>query len=507
MSKSLGIRSERIDFTKLFYPRSIGIIGASYNPTSGGYFIQVMKERFKKPIYLFNPRLKGKKIFNLDVYGSLLDIPEDEPIDYVIIAISANNVPNALKEVGKRNIPFVTIYSSGFSEVGRNDLEEELLSIAEEYNIRIIGPNCFGVYCPESGLYFGREQSEIEGSFGGIFQSGGLAVNISQLAVSNGCFISKMVSVGNAIDLSFPDFLEYFLFDNSTDIIGLYLESLKNQIDGHRFIEIVKKCNLNRKPVILWRAGYGDATKSAVISHTGRLAGNNKIWEAVAKQTGCCLVKNSTELSSLAATFKLTDIPNSRNIGVVGIGGGSTIEVADILEKYNINIPKFSEKTIEKLKRFLPEVNTNLKNPLDLGARGTYPNIYYRTLNTIDRDPNISAIVFIKVPERFSQIEESVISNIGFEGDVDLNETFIKYITKARKSCKKPIYCLMLKISDSIEAYKNRYKFKKELISQSIPVYEDFDLMGKALDQINRYREFLEAHGKISENNDKNNHL
>jgi len=493
-------KNGKIDFDKLFYPRAMGIIGASYNPTGGGYFVQVMKDRLRIPMYLFNPRLKGKELYGRKVYASILEIPKDKLIDYVIIAVPAKIVPKIMNEVGQKGVTFVTIFSSGFSEVGNDGLEDEVLSIANQYGVRIIGPNCIGVYCPESDLYFGRDQSKKTGNFGGVFQSGGLAVNASQLAVAYGCYISKMISIGNAIDLSHPDFLEYFLEDDKTAIIGLYLENLKNQEYGRRFMDAAIKCNLNRKPVILWRAGYGEATKKAIQSHTGGLAGNNEIWKAVAKQTGCCLVNNSIELSALAAAFKLTHLPSSRNIGLIGIGGGSTIEASDTLEKYNVKIPQLTEKTINKMARFLPEVNTNLKNPLDLGALGAMPHLYYRTIITLDKDPNISSIVFVKDPERFKNLEETMISKMGFKEGVDLNRAFIKYITKAKRVCDKPMYCVMLKISEGFEEYKSRYKFKLKLLNRNVPVYENFELIGTVLDQMNKYREFLQAHGKYPKN-------
>jgi len=232
------------------------------------------------------------------------------------------------------------------------------------------------------------------------------------------------------------------------------------------------------------------------MSHTGGLAGNNKIWEAVAKQTGCLLVRNSTELAALGSAFKLTNLPTSRNIGLIGIGGGSTIEAGDILENYNIKIPRLSEKTIQKMGRFLNDVNTNFNNPIDLGAQGALPNIYYRTILTLDKDPNISAIVFVKDPERFGNLQDSIISQIGFDKGSDLNKTFIKYIGKAKRLCKKPMFCVMLKISEGFEEYKSRYKFKLRLLNRNVPVFETFDIVGMVIDRMNTYREFLQKHGK-----------
>ncbi|MFX1390908.1 MAG: hypothetical protein ACFE9Z_12660, partial [Promethearchaeota archaeon] len=257
---------------------------------------------------------------------------------------------------------------------------------------------------------------------------------------------------------------------------------------------MVKKCNLNRKPVILWRAGYGEATKKAILSHTGGLAGNNAIWKAVGKQTGSCIVNNSNEVAALASAFNLTRLPDSRNVGVIGIGGGSTIEAIDILEKYNLKIPNLTERTINKMKRFLPDVNTNVTNPLDLGGAGIQPNIYYRTILALDQDPNISSIVFIKDPERFQGFQE-LLEEMGFK-DMDLNKEFIRYISKAKKVCKKPMYCVMLKINEGFEEYKSRYKFKLKLLNRNVPVFESLELTGIILDKINSYREFLQIHDK-----------
>lgn len=489
-----------IDFERLFFPRAVGIIGASHNPAGGGYFIQCMRGRFRNKMYLFNPRLKGQKIDGMEVYGSILEIPKEIPIDYVILGVPAKLCPQLLKEVGQKGVPFVTIFASGFSEVGNEDLETEVLSIAKKYNIRIIGPNCLGVYNPAAGLYFGRNQSKKAGNYSGVFQSGGLAVNSSQLAVSYGCYVSKFLSIGNAIDLSYPDLLNYFQYDDKTAIIGLYVENLKSQDIGRKFIEAAKNCNLNRKPVILWKVGFSEATRKAVMSHTGGLAGDSRIWRAVAKQTGCCLVENSMELAALASAFKLIHLPASRNIGLIGIGGGSTIEAGDTLEKNNIKIPQLTDKTIKKMSRFLKNVNTSFTNPIDLGGQGALPNIYYRTIIALDKDPNIDCVVFVKDPERFGKLEETLISKMGFKQKIDLNQAFIKYISKAKRICKKPMICIMLKINEGFEEYKSRYKFKLKLLNRNVPVFENFELTGRILNHLNDYREFLQKYDRYPKN-------
>ncbi len=486
----------RIDFERLFSPRSVGIIGASQDPAGGGFFLRCMKNKYRGPIYLFNPKLSGKVLYGYKVYGSILEIPDNEPIDYVILAVPARLCSKLLEEIGQKKVPFVTIFASGFREVGKEDLEKETLKTAKKYNIRLIGPNCIGVYNPSSNLYFAYGQSKKSGNFGGVFQSGGNAQNVAELAVSYGLYISKFISIGNALDLAAPEFMEYFLNDKNTAIIGLYLENLRSISQGRRFMEIARACNLNRKPVILWKPGYGDAAKKAILSHTGGLAGNNEIWNCVAKQTGCSLVNNSTVLAALASAYKLTHLPNTRNVGVIGIGGGSTIEAVDILERYNLKIPALTEKTVMKMSRYVPDVNTNLTNPIDLGGKGIRPDVYYRTILALERDPNISSIVFIKDPERFGGFEE-ILDEMGFKG-LDLNKEFIRYISKAKSICKKPMFCVMLKINEGFEEYKSRYKFKLKLLNRNVPVFETLELTGEVLNEMNIYREFLQKNGKYS---------
>lgn len=487
---------KNIDFDRLFFPRSIGIVGVSQDLRSGGLFIRSMRNKFKGSLYLFNPRLKGKEIYGYKIYASILDI--EAPIDYVILAVPARLCPKLMEEIGKKGVPFVTVFASGFREIGNDKLEKELLETAKHYNVRIIGPNCLGVYNPRGGLYFAFDQPRKAGNFSGVFQSGGIAQNMSQLAASYGLYVSKFLSIGNALDLSPVEFLEYFNQDVHTKIIGLYIENLRSSEQGRDFLEIAKKCNLNRKPVILWRAGYGEATKRAIFSHTGGLAGKNAIWKAVGKQTGSCIVNNSNELAALASAFNLTQLPKTRDVGVIGIGGGSTIEAIDILEKHNLKIPNLTEKTINKMKRFIPDVNTNVTNPLDLGGSGIQPNVYYRSILALDRDPNISSIVFIKDPERFGSFQD-LLKEFGFSG-MDFNRLFIKYVAKAKSICTKPMYCVMLKINEGFEEYKSRYKFKMKLLNKAVPVFENLEIAGLVLDKLNTYRKFLQANGKFPTN-------
>ncbi|MFW9783184.1 MAG: CoA-binding protein [Candidatus Heimdallarchaeota archaeon] len=465
------------DFEKLFNPRAIGIIGVN-EKRAGRYWVNCFKySGFDKPLYLFNPRLKGKTIDDLPVYGSVLDISDDKPIDYVIVAVPAKLCPAVLEECGKKGVSFATIFASGFSEVGNRHLEVEVLEVVEKYNIRVIGPNCMGIFVPKNKITFSRGLLSWEhGNFSGVFQSGGLAIYISAKGQSiYGTFPSKILSIGNQIDLNFVDFLEYFIDDEETKIVALYVENIKSPSIGRKFLQVVKKLTLKGKPVILWKVGSGEATKETIMSHTGGLAGSLKIWEAIAKQTGALMVKDSNELINLAMAFQhISSMPMNRNMGITTGGGGASIETADTFERYNLKVPKLTPETIEKFKKFVPDVNTIFRNPLDLGGSMGNPEVFYKSLITLDADPNLSAIIFIKV--------------------YDFNHIFLETIKRAYKEMKKPLICIAYKIVDDTSDYANKVHFKRELFKLKVPVFESVELAAKALDKLCSFREYQNTH-------------
>jgi len=465
------------DFEKLFNPRSIGIIGVN-EKRAGRYFIDcLLQGGYGKPIYLFNPSLKGTTIADLPIYGSVLEIPEDNPIDYVIVAVPARICPTVLEECGKKGVAFATIFASGFSEVGNRHLELKLLEVVKKYNIRVIGPNCMGIFVPKNKITFSRGLLTNEsGNFSGVFQSGGLAIYIAAKGQSiYGTFPSKILSIGNQIDLNFVDFLEYFVEDDETKIIALYVENIKSKAIGQKFLEVVKQLTMKGKPVILWKVGSGEATRETIMSHTGGLAGSLKIWEAVAKQTGALMVKDSNELINLAMAFQhISSMPMNRNMGITTGGGGASIETSDTFERHNLKVPKLAPETIEKFSKFVPDVNTILRNPLDLGGSMGNPEIFYKTLITLDSDPSISAVIFIKT--------------------YDFNHIFLETIKRAYKEMKKPLICIAYKIVDDTSDYANKVLFKRELFKLHVPVFESVDLAAKALDKLCTFREFQNTH-------------
>jgi acetyltransferase len=463
------------DFNKLFFPRAVGIIGVNEKHYGGGYFLRcLLSTKFEKPIYIFNPRLKDKNLEGIKVLGSISDLNDHQTIDYVILAVPAQHCANILEEVGLKKVPYVTIFTSGFSEVNKEDLEKDVLKVAQKYNIRIIGPNCLGVYNPKSRLSFSRLHVNEAGNLGLISQSGGLSIYMSNMAIySYGTYISKLISIGNQIDLNVVDFLKYFYDDDDTKIIGIYLENIKSKKIGKEFIEIVKNLSLEKeKPVILWKVGFGDSTKEAILSHTGGIAGSTKIWKAIAQQTGGILVHDSFELITLAMTFNYINFHQvDRNLGIVAVGGGSSIELTEYMEMYNLKVPKLNDNTKKELLKFLPDVNTIIRNPLDLGGSGIDTEVFYKSLITLDKDPNVSIVIFI--PYYY-------------------NDLFLNCIIKAKSEMNKPLVCIAHNIMDHLEDYNSKLKFKKELFKTRVPIFESIELTAKAIDKMCTFKEFID---------------
>ena len=469
---------------RLFYPKAVGIIGANKEFFGGGYFLKCLEfSKYDKPIYLFNPRLKGELLDGIKVYSSIMEIPEEQPIDYAIIAVRAQYCPQVLEECGKKKVPYVCIFTSGFSEVGNYELEKEISDIARRYNVRVIGPNCLGVHSPKGKLVMSLFPTKEEGELGIISQSGTLSNAIIGLAETTcNTYISKLISIGNQIDLNVVDFLKYFLTDNDTQIIGMYLENIKGQKAGSELIETVRQLSLEKqKPVIILKVGfYGESAKEAIISHTGGMAGSPQIWEAFAKQSGAILVQSTKELVTLAMGFKYLDISQiNRNISVIAVGGGTTIELTDHMEMHNLKVPKLSENTKNQLQEFLPSVNTILRNPLDLGVMGGNPENLRRALITLDKDPNISVIVFIQ-PYRY-------------------DNAYTKAIIGAKSEMKKPLICVANQMIEDTNEYRSKLRLKKEAFKVGIPIFGSIDLTAKALDRMCSFKEFLERH-KNNEN-------
>lgn len=382
-------------FEPLFYPRSLAIIGASADSAKFGHIIlsAIMEIGYGGKIYPVNP--EGGEINGLRVYRSLQEIPGG--VDFAILTIPAPLVSAALEDCLRKGVKGVEILTSGFKETGTpegKNMEEELSQIARR-GIRILGPNCFGIYCPESGLTImpGYNFSRETGPVGFLSQSGGFCADLGQITKGLGIRFSKMVSYGNGCDVAACDLLEYFFADEKTRIIAGYMEGVE---EGPRFLRILKE-NRGKKPVILWKAGLTAAGKRAVMSHTGSLGGLEVVWKSALNQTGVIQVSSAEELVDAIYVFLYLPENAGPRVSVMGGGGAISAAASDSLERLGLSVPFFSEPILQKLKASFPPVGNSLRNPVDLGNPMIPPAMLRKVMEAAGEDERIDTLIVIQI--------------------------------------------------------------------------------------------------------------
>jgi len=385
----------RVDRTSqldaIFFPRNLAVIGASASgDTFGSRFLKALIDfGFKGKLFPVNP--KGGEVFGLKIYPTVSDIPE--PVDSADIMVPAQYVAQVLRECLARGVKGAQIYSSGFAETGipeRAALQEELKAIAAQ-GIRVLGPNCFGVYCPAGGhtLLPGGDFPKESGPVGFISQSGGHAVELGRQARGRGLRFSKAVSYGNACDVNEADLLEYMARDSDTKVITMYLEGPR---EGRRFFDLVKS-TAPKKPVVIWKAGLTEAGARAVCSHTGSLGGEEAMWQALFKQTAAIRVGSLEELADTAEALLILPRHTGRRIGMVGGGGGTSVAATDACAAVGLSVPPFDDALRSKLAEILPLAGTMMRNPVDVGVPLVPPDVFRRVLETVAAVENIDTVI------------------------------------------------------------------------------------------------------------------
>jgi len=356
--------NQKIEY--LFHPKSIAIVGVSPDTTrvvGGRVFLNALiNYDYKGRLYLVNRG--GGEVHGLKLYDNVKDIPDT--VDYVISAIPATFTPQLLLDCASKGVKAVHIFSAGFSEITDkkgDNLESQIKNIVRQTGIRVIGPNCMGLYYPKTRLTFLPESPTQSGPVGFMAQSG-LNSNIAILEGSTrGVYFSKAISYGNACDLNECDFLEYFMHDPETKIIAGYIEGAH---DGDRFIKILKEAAAV-KPVILYKAGNTDYGAGAVASHTGTLAGSNKVWEGLLKQAGVIQVYSMEELLDAVLPFIYMSPPKEKNLGLIGMGGGGVVQAADECAEAGLRIPPLPLDIRQKLEGiYNSETGASFRNPVDI---------------------------------------------------------------------------------------------------------------------------------------------
>lgn len=357
--------------SSLLQPKSVAIVGAS--ATSGKIgntvVLNLQKSGYKGKIYPINP--KADEILGIKAYPDIRSVPED--VDLAAICIPAKYVAEALKECGEKGVKALSIITSGFSEVGRKDMEDEIVAIAHEYGMALLGPNIVGTLSNSDDLNASFAPFlPFPGKAALITQSGALLIAMDAITYTRKVGFDKMISIGNMADVNFADLITWLDKDPNTACIVLHIEGFK---DGRRFIEASQKTS---KPVIALKAGVSAHGAAAAASHTGSLAGATKVYGAAFQQAGVVQASNLNNLFDRTLALSLAPPLEEENILIITNGGGVGVLATDAAERYGIPLKFAPEDVQEELKKHMPSYGS-AKNPVDLtGVAGN--DWYYKSV-------------------------------------------------------------------------------------------------------------------------------
>jgi 4-hydroxybutyryl-CoA synthetase (ADP-forming) len=376
-----------------FSPKSIAIIGASEKPGVGKTIFYNIAKHFKGKIYPVTP--SNPTVGGLTAYKNVLDIPDS--IDLAVVAAPSKFTPSVMEEVGKKRIKGAIIVSAGFKEVDEAGakLEREVGEIAKKYGIKVIGPNCLGIMSFSKDNIMNSTFLKITPRYGNIAlvsQSGAICAATVEDAEAQNIGFSKVISMGNKVDMDESDVLELLAEDEDTRVIVMYLEDIRN---ARRFMEIAKKITAERKkPIIVLKAGRTAEGAKAAASHTGALGGSDANYEAAFTQSGVIRVDTMGELFDLATAFSKQPLPDG-NIVIVSNAGGPAIISTDACSRYGLEMADISSIR-DEIARVIPAYGSP-RNPVDIVGDADYLRFEKVLLLTLAH-PNVGSIVTMCTP-------------------------------------------------------------------------------------------------------------
>lgn len=459
------------DLHSIFRPKSVAVIGASSRKGSIGRetLHNIMKAEFNGKVFPVNP--KAKVIHSMKSYSTILDVPD--AVDLAIIIVPKEYVKETVQQCGEKGVKGLVVISAGFSEVGPEGKkrEREVLEVVNEFGMRMIGPNCFGVVNTDPKINlnatFGKTFPKM-GRVGFITQSGAMGEAIMNQAKELGIGFSVVASIGNKADISSNDILAYFKDDPNTDIILMYLENFGNP---RNFTKIAREVS-RIKPIVAVKSGRTILGAKAASSHTGALAGLDVGVDALFDQAGIMRVDTVEELFDVAAALSNQPVPKGNRVVVVTNAGGPGILATDALINNGMEMPALSTNTIKELKKFI-SAEASFSNPMDMVA-GAGPKEFKLTLDAVKNDSRYDTIVPIFIPPvTINQLD--VAKNI-YEAIKDTPKTVLACFMGAGEG------------SEGIEYLKNH----------GVPVYIFPEAIAKTLMTLQKHNEWLNRpRGKV----------
>ena len=461
-----------VELEKIFYPKSIAVIGASSKPGTLSWELikNMIKFGYKGEIYPINP--KAEIIHNLKVYKSLTDIKEN--VDLAIIMVAKSLALNAIDDCYTKNVKSVVLITAGFKETGEEgaNLEKQLLEKISKYGIRLVGPNCMGLINLKPDVSMNGTFVKSDPVFGGIgfiSQSGALGAAVLAILNQKDIGLSQFVSIGNKADVNENNLLEFWKNNEDIKVITLYLESFA---DPREFLNIAKEVTKN-KPVIAIKAARTTSGQKAASSHTGALAGADSFVDVVFEQAGVIRVTSVEEMFDLAKAFDRTSIPKTNRLGILTNAGGPAILTVDEADRYGLTLPDLMPETVAAIKEFAPE-EASLHNPVDL-LPSANAEMYGKATEIMLKDKNIDSLIIILGPQLMMDTVE--IAN---------------YICNATKTSEKTSIVVLMSQDENIAKVS-------KLDAVHPPIFNSAESAARSIAQMYKYRLWKEKEvGKIN---------
>ncbi len=455
----------QVTLDEIFNPRGVAIVGASPGNefTFAAWVVAALKEAGFPGIYPVNP--KYNEAFGLPCYPSVSSIPG--VVDHVVVCIPADKSLELLDDCARKGVKSVHFFTAGFSESGqkeRAELERAMLQKARAGGLRIIGPNCVGLFVPRAKLTNVTRMPLEPGPVAFISQSGGHALDMPLHAGSRGLRFSKVVSYGNALDIDECELLEYFLGDPETKIIAAYIEGVR---DGKRFRSILEK-TAKKKPVVMYKGGVTDAGLRAALSHTASMTSSVKVFQASCRQLNTIQVNDIQEMIDVLVALNFSPpYPVGRGIVVVGVGGGPSVQASDQIEAAGLDLPQLSKGVQKELSKFLLIAGAIFANPLD-ATNLIFPDVIYKTMKVLGEVPEIHILMYHMGFHPVSRWGGGLFSNDFFL------KPAVEALHKAKTETGKPVIIVLGQASDMVGT-EEQLKVQEAFVRGGLPVFHSLE--------------------------------
>ncbi|MDG1641132.1 CoA-binding protein [Klebsiella huaxiensis] len=417
------------DLTALFQPKSVALIGASSNTTKYGYWTtkSLIDNNFQGELYLVSKSPVGS-ILGHKTWPSISDVPGD--VDLAIISVAPKAILPVIEECVTKGVKAAIVVATGFGEVDEEGkaLEQKMLAIASKSGMRIMGPNCMGLFSSVVNLNASIIDLD-KGHMGLVLQSGNFGIDVNFNAKTRGLGYSCWATIGNQIDLRFADFVEYLGQDEATRVVMMYMEGLRvgSVDDGRSFLEKARQATL-RKPVLAIKIGRSEAGARAAVSHTGSLAGSEQVFDAALNQAGVIRLDSPNELLDVAEAFARCKPAKGNRIAILTDGGGHGVMATDMAERFNLDACVLSEETQTKIRAIL-KPHCPIKNPVDLA--GTPEGdmwVFDRCAEVLLADPDVDGLVIVGLYGGYADLSEEF-----RQLEIDVAKSLVKRVSASDK--------------------------------------------------------------------------